>query len=197
MFIIVFAETGMLIGFFLPGDSLLVTAGLLATTPVVGGNGEYYLNVYYLILLLIPATLFGDSLGYYIGFKAGPKLFRKEQSFFFRKDYLLKTKAFYEKYGGITISIARFMPIIRTFAAVVAGIGQMPYRKFLKYDILGGVSWVLSMILIGYFLGRVIPNIDKHIEKVIIIVVFASLLPAIIKYLSGKLKSKKEGENIN
>jgi len=180
--IFVFAETGMLVGFFLPGDSLLVTAGIFAS------RGD--LNILVLLSLLIPATLLGDSLGYLIGKKIGPKIFTKEQSFFFRKDYLIKTKNFYEKYGGMTIAVARFMPIIRTFAATVAGVAQMKYTKFLAFDIMGGVAWVLSMTFIGYFLGQLFPGVVKRLELVIIIVVVVSLLPAIIKYISHKLKNK-------
>ncbi len=182
--IFVFAETGMMVGFFLPGDSLLVTAGIFAS------RGD--LDIITLIALLIPATLLGDSIGYFIGRKLGPKIFTKEKSFLFRKDYILKTKSFYDKHGGITIAIARFMPIIRTFAAVVAGVGQMKYTKFLFYDIIGGISWVLSMTLAGYFLGQLFPGVVKRLELVIIIVVFVSLLPAIIKYISHKLKKKSE-----
>ena len=180
----VFAETGMLIGFFLPGDSLLVTAGIFAA------RGQ--LDIVLLVGLLIGATLLGDSLGYLIGLKLGPKIFNKEKSFFFRKDYIIKTKDFYDKYGGTTIIIARFMPIIRTFAATVAGVGQMKYTKFLLFDIIGGVSWVLSMTFIGYFLGQLFPGVVKRLELVIIIVVVISLLPAIIKFISHKMKKKKE-----
>jgi len=181
--IFVFAETGMLVGFFLPGDSLLVTAGIFAS------RGD--LNIFVLLGLLIAATLLGDSTGYLIGLKAGPKIFSKEQSFFFRKDYLIKTKNFYDKYGGMTITIARFMPIIRTFAATVAGVAQMKYTKFLKFDILGGVSWVTSLTLIGYFLGQLFPGVVKRLELVIVIVVVVSLLPAIIKFISHKIKKSK------
>ena len=184
--IFVFAETGMLVGFFLPGDSLLVTAGIFAS------RGD--LNIFILLGLLIAATLIGDSTGYLIGLKIGPKIFSKEQSFFFRKDYLIKTKDFYDKYGGFTISIARFMPIIRTFAATVAGVGQMKYTKFLKYDIIGGVSWVLSLTLCGYFLGQLFPGVMKRLELVIIIVIFVSLLPAIIKFISHKLKNSRKAK---
>lgn len=186
--IFVFAETGMLVGFFLPGDSLLVTAGIFAA------RGQ--LDIGLLIALLIGATLLGDSLGYLIGFKLGPKIFTKEKSFFFRKDYILKTKNFYDKYGGMTIVVARFMPIIRTFAATVAGVGQMKYSKFLFYDVIGGVSWVLSMTLTGYFLGQLFPGVVKRLELVIIIVVFISLLPAIIKFISHKLKKKKDTQRV-
>jgi membrane-associated protein len=181
--IFVFAETGMLVGFFLPGDSLLVTAGIFAS------RGD--LNIFVLLGLLIAATLLGDSTGYLIGLKAGPKIFSKEQSFFFRKDYLIKTKNFYDKYGGMTITIARFMPIIRTFAATVAGVAQMKYTKFLKFDILGGVSWVTILTLVGYFLGQLFPGVVKRLELVIVIVVFVSLLPAIIKFISHKMKKSK------
>lgn len=182
--IFVFAETGMLVGFFLPGDSLLVTAGIFAS------RGQ--LDIVVLVSLLIGATLLGDSLGYLIGLKLGPKIFTKEKSFFFRKDYILKTKNFYDKYGGMTIVIARFMPIIRTFAATVAGVAQMKYTKFLAYDIVGGVAWVTSMTFAGYFLGQLFPGVVKRLELVIIIVVFVSLLPAIIKFISHKLKKKND-----
>jgi membrane-associated protein len=182
LFAIIFAETGLLVGFFFPGDSLLVTAGLFSST------GD--LNIFFLNLLLIPAAILGNSAGYWIGYKSGPKLFKREQSFLFRKDYLIKTKEFYDKHGGQTIIITRFMPFFRTFAPIVAGIGQMKYSKFLNYNIVSAVLWILSMTLIGFFLGRTIPNIDKHIEKVIVVIVFLSLLPAIIKYLKHKLSKK-------
>lgn len=190
LFLIIFAETGLLIGFFLPGDSLLVTAGLLAATAVAGIQNETYLNIYYLNALLIPAAVIGDAVGYYIGLKLGPKLYSKESSRFFKKEHLLKTKAFYDKHGGKTIIIARFMPIIRTFAPTVAGVAQMKYRKFFQYNVFGGVFWVLSMTLLGYFLGN-IPGIEKHIEKVIVVIVFLSILPAIVSWLKNKFRNKK------
>lgn len=182
MCFIIFAETGLLIGFFLPGDSLLVSAGLFAST------GD--LNIFYLNLLLIPAAIIGNSVGYWIGYKAGPKLFKREQSLLFRKDYLLKTKEFYDKHGASTIMITRFMPFFRTFAPIVAGVGQMKYSKFLNYNIFSGILWILSMTLIGFYLGRTIPNIDQHIEKVIVVIVFLSVLPAIFKYLKHKFSKK-------
>jgi membrane-associated protein len=190
MAVIIFAETGLLAGFFLPGDSLLVTAGLFAATPNPA-TGETYLNIWYLNLLLIPCAIIGDATGYWIGHKAGPRLFKKEQSFFFRKDYLIKTQQFYQKHGGITIVIARFMPIIRTFAPTVAGIAQMQYLKFAQYNVFGGFLWVISMTLIGYYLGRLIQGIENHIDKVIIIVVFLSILPGIIKFLKHKMQKRK------
>lgn len=186
LFSIIFAETGLLVGFFFPGDSLLVTAGLFAST------GD--MNIFFLNLLLIPAAILGNSAGYWIGYKSGPRLFKREQSLLFRKDYLIKTKEFYDKHGGSTIIITRFMPFFRTFAPIVAGIGQMKYTKFTNYNIVSALLWVLSMTLIGFFLGRSIPNIDKHIEKVIVIIVFLSLLPAIIKYIKHKLTKKVAAE---
>lgn len=182
--IIVFAETGLLVGFFLPGDSLLVTAGLFCAT------GE--LNIIYLNLLLIPAAILGNITGYWIGKKAGPRLFNRDQSLLFRKDYIIKTRVFYEKHGASTMIITRFMPILRTFAPIVAGVGGMEYGKFFYYNVLGAVAWILSMTLTGYYLVKLVPGIDKHIEKVIVVVVFLSLLPAIIKYLKHKFSSKKE-----
>lgn len=195
MFFIIFAETGMLVGFFLPGDSLLVTAGLLAATPSPVDPASTIFNIYYLNMLLVPAAIIGNASGYFIGRKAGPRLFRKEQSFFFRKDYLIKTHDFYEKYGGVTIIIGQFMPIIRTFAAVVAGIAGLKYFKFFRYNLIGAFTWIPGMTLLGYVLGRTIPGIEKHIEKVIIIIVFLSILPIIYKYLKSKFGKKKE--NIN
>ena len=159
LFAIIFAETGLLVGFFFPGDSLLVTAGLFAST------GD--LNIVLLNLLLIPAAILGNSAGYWIGHKSGPRLFKKEQSLLFRKDYLIKTKNFYDKHGGTTIIITRFMPFFRTFAPIVAGIGEMKYSKFLYYNIFSAILWIGSMTLIGFYMGRTIPDIDKHIEKVI------------------------------
>lgn len=178
--LIIFAETGLLIGFFLPGDSLLVTAGLL------GSQG--YINPFFLGLLLTIAAIVGDSVGYSIGKASGPRLFTREDSLLFNKKHLIRAHEFYDRHGGKTIIIARFMPIIRTFAPVVAGMGAMKYPRFLAYNAIGGVLWVWSMLLIGYFLGRYVPGIAKHIELVIIVVVLLSILPAII----GRLKSEKQ-----
>ena len=169
---IVFVETGLLFGFFLPGDSLLVTAGLLAS--------QGLLNVYLMGLLLTVAAITGDALGFAIGHATGPRIFTRENSFFFNRKHLLRAHDFYERHGGKTIILARFMPIIRTFAPVVAGAAYMEYRKFALYNVVGGVLWVWSMLFTGYFLGRYIPGIDRHIEKVIILVIFFSILPGII-----------------
>jgi membrane-associated protein len=170
---IVFIETGLLVGFFLPGDSLLVTAGLFAA------RGD--LNVVYLILVLSLAAIVGDTVGYNIGARTGPKLFSRPDSLLFNRKHLISTREFYERHGPFTIVIARFVPIIRTFAPVVAGIGAMEYRRFLAYNVVGGIGWVLVTVLGGYFLGQMVPNIHDHLHKVIAIVIVLSLLPAIIK----------------
>lgn len=177
---IIFAETGLLIGFFLPGDSLLVSAGLL------GSQG--YIDVWLLGLILCVAAVAGDTVGYHIGKASGPRLFTREDSLLFNRKHLVRAHEFYERHGGKTIIIARFMPIIRTFAPVVAGMGEMQYSRFLAYNVVGGVAWVWSMLLIGLFLGRTFPGVAKHIELVIVAVVFLSILPAII----ARLKSKPE-----
>jgi len=182
LILIVFAETGLMIGFFLPGDSLLVTAGLFAA------KGD--LNIVWLNIALIIAAIVGDATGYWIGHKTGQALYSRPNSFFFRKEHLIKTHEFYEKHGGKTIIIARFMPIIRTFAPVVAGAATMTYRKFAVFNIVGGIAWVTSMTLVGYFLGLTVPNIDEHLHLVVAVVIFISLLPAIIAWMNNKLQKK-------
>jgi membrane-associated protein len=182
LFAIVFAETGLLIGFFLPGDSLLFTAGLFAA------KGLF--NIYELNILLIIAAVTGDAVGYYIGKRSGHAMYAREDSRLFKKKHLIATKEFYEKYGPFTIVAARWMPFARTFAPVVAGIAEMSYTTFLTYNIVGGVSWVLSMTLAGYFLGTAFPAIVNHLELVIAIIIFLSILPGIIKYLQVKYGKK-------
>jgi membrane-associated protein len=177
---IVFVETGLLIGFLLPGDSLLVTAGLFAA------RGD--LDVATLVLALSAAAIVGDSVGYNIGVRAGPRLFSRDNSLFFNKSHLLTTKDFYDRHGPFTIVIARFVPIIRTFAPVVAGIGTMEYKRFISYNVVGGIGWVLSMVFGGYFLGQIVPNIDKNVDKVIAAVIILSLLPVIIKFARERMK---------
>ena len=169
---IVFSETGLLAGFFLPGDSLLVTAGLLA-------SGEGPLRIGPLILLLSVAAIAGDSVGYAIGYHLGPRLFNRENSRFFHRDHLVRTQRFYERYGAKTIVIARFVPIVRTFAPTVAGVGKMRYRTFVTFNVLGGIGWVVSMTLAGYFLGRSIPDIERHLHWVIGIIILLSVLPIV------------------
>ena len=171
LFLIIFAETGLLVGFFLPGDSMLVTAGLLIA------SGKVQMDIAPLIVLLCIAAITGDATGYWIGLRTGHALYNRPQSRFFRRDHLLKTKAFYEKYGGMTIVLARFMPFARTFAPIVAGVGEMTYRRFALFNIAGGVGWVAGMTLLGYYLGRSIPGIERHIEYIIVLVVLLSLPP--------------------
>jgi membrane-associated protein len=183
MTLIVFAETGLLIGFFLPGDSLLVTAGVFAAA------GK--LNMWSLNILLVTAAIIGDTVGYWIGRRAGPALFNRPKSLLFDPKHLRRAHDFYEKYGGQTIIIARFMPIVRTFAPVVAGMGQMNYRRFVAFNVIGGFGWVVSMTLVGYFLGQ-FTWVRKNIEIVIVIVVFLSILPGIIAFARGWLAKKRE-----
>lgn len=171
LFAIVFTETGLLVGLFLPGDSLLVIAGLVAAA---GG-----LNVWALMGLLTIAAVAGDSTGYAIGHRAGPILFRREQSLVFNPRHLVRTRDFYARYGAKTIVIARFVPIIRTFAPVVAGIGQMEYRRFLFYNVAGGLGWVILMTSAGYLLGRAIPNIGSYVHIVAGVVIVLSLVPIV------------------
>jgi len=178
---IVFCETGLLVGFFLPGDSLLITAGLVAAA----GS----LDIWLLNLLLIPAAIIGDSVGYAIGYRAGPRLFTKEQSLLFSRKHLLRTREFYEKYGGKTIVLARFIPLLRTFAPVVAGIGQMQYRRFLFYNVFGGVFWVASLTWAGYLLGTLIPDISRYIHIVVLVVIVLSMVPVVVELWKARRRT--------
>jgi membrane-associated protein len=180
---IVFVETGLFVGFFLPGDSLLVTAGLFAA------RGD--LGLWSILLFVSLAAIAGDTVGYTIGARTGPKIFTREDSLLFHKKHLITTKEFYDRYGGVTIIIARFMPIVRTFAPLVAGVGGMEYRRFVFYNIAGGVGWVVSMTSLGYFLGKTVPGIDRHIDVVIAVVIFLSLLPGIIKLARERWKVRR------
>ncbi len=184
MFLIVFAETGLLIGFFLPGDSMLVTAGLLIA------SGRVPMDITLLTILLCVAAISGDATGYWIGLRTGHALYNRAESRFFHREHLLKTREFYEKYGGITIILARFMPFARTFAPVVAGIGEMTYRRFALFNIVGGVGWVVSMTLIGYYLGRLVPGIEHNVEYIIAAVILVSILPLIVKYIQHRMRKQ-------
>jgi len=166
---IVFAESGLLIGFFLPGDSLLFTAGFLAS--------QGFLDVRLLCGLTFVCAVVGDSVGYAFGKKVGPMIFKREDSRFFHKDHLERAKTFYEKHGAKTIVIARFIPVIRTFAPIVAGVGTMRYRTFLIYNLIGGLLWAVGVTLIGYFFGSVIPDVDNYLFPIIGLIVFVSALP--------------------
>lgn len=180
---IVFAETGLMVGFFLPGDSLLVTAGVFAAA------GQ--LNIWTLNALLVVAAIAGDTVGYWFGRRVGQALFKRPKSLLFNPAHLQRAHDFYEKHGGKTIIIARFMPVVRTFAPIVAGMGEMNYRRFLSFNVFGGLFWVVSMTGIGYFLGR-IPGVREHIEVVIGIVVFLSILPGIIAFAREWVKKRRE-----
>jgi membrane-associated protein len=183
LFAIVFAETGLLVGFFLPGDSLLFTAGLLC--------GTGHIDIFVLNALLIVAAVSGDTVGYWIGYRAGPKLFTREQSLLFRRDYLEKARVFYERHGPKTIVIARFVPIIRTFAPVVAGIGRMSYARFVTYNVAGGIGWVVSMTVAGYTLGRYV-WVRENLEKVIIVIVLLSISPGIVEMLRARARARAD-----
>ena len=177
---IVFTETGLLVGCFLPGDSLLITAGLVAATGA--------LDPWVLIPLLSAAAIIGDSVGYAIGARLGPRLFTREKSLLFNPKHIERTRIFYERHGAKTIVIARFVPIVRTFAPVVAGVGQMKYRRFLAYNIFGGIGWVVGMVLTGYVLGQAIPNINSHIHIVMAVVIVLSVLPIVVEIVRERRK---------
>lgn len=178
VFAIVFTESGLLFGFFLPGDSLLFTAGFLAS--------QNFFDIKILALGCFIAAVLGDSVGYYIGHKFGRKLFHKEDSLFFHKDHLIRANEFYKKHGGKTIILARFMPFIRTFAPVVAGIGDMHYPTFLFYNIIGGFSWAIGLTAAGFFLGSVIPDVDKYLLPIIFLIILASISPGLYHALKTK-----------
>ena len=179
--VIVFIETGLFVGFFLPGDSLLVTAGIVSAAG--------HLKLPWLLALVTLCAIAGDQVGYVIGRKAGESLYKREDSRFFRKRHLERAHAFYEKYGGKTIVLARFVPIVRTFCPPVAGAARMSYPRYLTFDVFGGFFWVWSMVLLGYSLGSAVPHIDKQIHWVIAVVIFLSLLPAIIQSLRMRGKT--------
>jgi membrane-associated protein len=175
---IVFIETGFFVGFFLPGDSLLVTAGIFAAASVI--------RLRWLLLPVMACAIAGDQIGYWIGRAAGPALYRREDSLFFRRSHLQRAHEFYEKYGGRAVIFARFVPIVRTFCPPVAGAAHMPYPRYLVFDIFGGVLWVGAMILGGYFLGRSVPNIGQRIHYVIAVVVLVSVLPVVISLVRAR-----------
>jgi membrane-associated protein len=176
--LVIFAETGLLIGFFLPGDSLLITAGLFAA------RGDLSLPL--LIVTLIPAAILGNATGYQIGKRTGKALYSRPDSLLFRREHVRMTHEYYERHGGKTIILAQFAPILRTFAPVVAGVAEMGYKRFASYNVVGAIAWITSMTLGGYLLGNVIPGIDKRIDVVVIVVIAISLLPALIGWLRSR-----------
>ena len=174
---IVFAETGLLLGFFLPGDSLLFTVGVVA--------GAGHLNIVLIVALLIAAAVIGDAVGYQLGKRAGPPIFNRPDSRLFKQEHLLRTKAFYEKHGGKTIIYARFVPIIRTFAPFVAGVAGMSYSRFLSFNIFGGAGWVLALTMAGYWMGGW-PIVRAHFEKFVYGIVLISVLPIVFEYFKSR-----------
>jgi membrane-associated protein len=175
---VIFAETGLLIGFFLPGDSLLITAGLFAA------RGDFKFAS--LILALIPAAIIGNATGYFIGHRTGKALYQRPNSLLFRREHLQMTHEYYERHGGKTIILAQFIPILRTFAPVVAGVAAMGYRQFATYNIVGAILWVGSMTTAGYLLGNLVPNIEQRIHYVVAVVIAISLLPPAIAFLKRR-----------
>jgi len=187
IFGIIFAESGLLIGFFLPGDSLLFTAGFLASQKISGTN-QNYLNLWILIGVTFAGAVIGDSVGYSFGHRIGRRIFTKPDSRFFKRENLEKAENFYEKYGVKTIILARFLPIIRTFAPIVAGVGKMHYKTFLSFNIIGGALWSLIVPIAGFYLGRLIPNVDKYMIPVVVAIVIVSAIPAIVEFIRGRKK---------
>lgn len=190
LFAIVFAETGLLVGFFLPGDSLLFVTGFMAATY------PEKLSLPLLMLLLCVAAITGDSVGYFIGRKAGPAIFSRPDSRFFKRKHLDSAHEFYEKHGPKTIVLARFVPIVRTFAPTVAGAAGMDYRQFLVYNVVGGIFWICSMLTLGYFLGN-IPIIEKNLDKAVLLIVLLSILPMIIHAVKERKRKPKTGVTKN
>lgn len=175
IFGIIFAESGLFFGFFFPGDSLLFTAGFLAS--------QGYLEIWPLAILCFIAAVAGDSVGYAFGRRVGPKIFNREDSLLFHRDHLERAQKFYEVHGGKTIILARFMPIVRTFAPIIAGVGQMEYRRFLAYNVVGGFIWGMCLPLAGYYLGQTVPGVDKYLVPIILGIIIVSVLPSVIHIL--------------
>lgn len=194
LFFIVFAETGLAIGFFLPGDSLLVVSGLFAAA------GK--LNVALILIAFFLGSVIGDSTGYWTGRAMGKTIFNRENSFIFKPSRVEKAKQFFERYGAKTIVLARFVPVVRTFAPIVAGASEMPYARFLTFSLLGGALWISSMVFLGYFVGGLIETafgirLEDHIEKVVIVVVALSILPPLIEFAKSRFGKKEPVENHN
>lgn len=176
--LIVFAESGLFFGFFLPGDSLLFTAGFLASQDLI--------SIWWLLILCFIAAVAGDSIGYSFGRKTGPMIFSKEDSLFFQKKHVERAHAFYEKHGKKTIILARFIPIVRTFAPIVAGVARMEYATFIKYNIVGGFIWTFGMLGLGYLLGNSIPNAEHYLTPIIFVIIFISFIPPLVEFIKHK-----------
>jgi len=178
LFGVIFAESGLFFGFFLPGDSLVFTAGFLAS--------QGYLNIYFLLAVLLAAAVLGDNVGYWFGQKVGPMIFKREDSRFFHRENVNKAHEFFEKYGGKSLILARFVPVVRTFVPIVAGVGKMDYKKFFWFNIIGGFLWTIGLALAGYFLGQIIPDVDKYIIPIVLLIIFISILPGLFQLLKPK-----------
>ena len=176
--LVIFAESGLFFGFFLPGDSILFTAGVVAS--------QGYLNITALVIFTWLAAILGDSVGYWFGAKIGIKIFNKEKSFLFNKKYPEQAHKFYDRHGSCAIILARFVPAVRTFVPIMAGVGKMQYKKFLSYNIIGGIIWAVGLSLGGYLLGQSIPNVDKYILPIVIIIIIVSLLPAFFEIIKAR-----------
>jgi membrane-associated protein len=187
IFGIIFAESGLLIGFFLPGDSMLFTAGFLASQKITDTN-QNYLNLWILIGVTFAGAVIGDSVGYSFGHRIGRRIFNRPDSKLFKRENLEKAEKFYEKHGVKTIILARFLPIIRTFAPIVAGVGKMHYKTFLSFNIIGGALWSFIVPIAGFYLGRLIPDVDKYMIPIIVVIIIVSAIPAIIEFLKGRKK---------
>ena len=198
--IIVFVETGLLIGFFLPGDSLLVTAGIVAASTQSAVDPSQRINIWTMLLVTTIAAIVGDAVGFWIGSKLGPALFKKDDSLVFKKKHIARAHAFYEKYGGKTIIIARFVPIVRTFAPTVAGAAGMDYRRFATFNVFGGIGWVASMLLGGYYAGQWINKkygdgtVEKYLHPIIFAVIFLSIVPGIVEIIRERRRLRRERE---
>ncbi|TSD04840.1 MAG: membrane-associated protein [Parcubacteria group bacterium Greene0714_36] len=180
LFAIVFAESGLFVGFFLPGDSLLFTAGFLAS--------QGYGSIALLVIGCFAAAVLGDSFGYGFGRRVGPRIFTKDDSFFFRKAYVARTQEFYNRHGGKTLILARFMPVMRTLAPIFAGVGNMPYRTFLFYNVIGGLLWAVGLTVLGYALGSVIPGIDRYLIPIVLVIIITSALPPLLHVVRDQMK---------
>lgn len=185
---IVFAETGLLVGFFLPGDSLLFTAGLLVATDTIE------VNIWLLCALIFVCAFAGDQLGYYFGRKAGPAIFNKPESRFFRQEYVDSAHAFFVKHGGKAVVLARFVPIIRTFTPVVAGVAHMPYRTFISYNVFGALLWGVGVTLLGYFLGNTVPLVRENLDIIFVLIVLISVLPIFFELFRARRNSRRTAE---
>lgn len=183
---IIFAETGLFFGFFLPGDSLLFVAGLMAGTDI------FNVNIITLNLSVITAGIAGNFVGYYFGMKTGPMLFRREDSFFFKKKHVNAAKEFYNRYGGTAIVLGRFLPIIRTFVPIMAGVVNLNFRKFVIFNVVGCIAWVTSMTLSGYFLGKIFPSLHDNLEKIVIVIILVSMIPVAVTYFKEHRRMKTE-----